>query len=173
VGAPLGGEIDVAPDRSKLKFLDPRQVADLKQNASKKWVFKAVDGSGASMECVLATQVAALLAEGSLRVASGDVVRATEYDLNQIEAGCYKLFVRGMEVAAAAADAGAARDQAPSAGGGGGDAEMADTPQRAAGQAQRQQQQAAAAAAGQQQGTPAAARPPFGTPGPTPSPSEE
>jgi hypothetical protein len=129
----------------------------LKQNAAGKWVFKATDGSGSSMECVLASQLGRSVESGELSLKNGDVMRVTGYTCNLINEA-HKLIISSLEVAAAS-DAGTARDQAgaaPGTPGSNGDAAMHD-----------------AAAPAPQQQTPAAAKAPFGTPGPTPSPSEE
>jgi hypothetical protein len=127
------------------------QLLDLKQNAASKWAFRAVDGSGASMDGVLASQVARALQSGELRVKDGDVVRVTGYACNSI-GDAHKLVISCME--AVAADSGTARDQA-----------MPDAPATAP--IVKQEPQAAS--------TPVAAtKPAFAaTPGPTPSPSEE
>lgn len=140
----------------------PMQVTELKQNNNNKWIFKCFDGSGGSMEGVLATQVMR-----STQIKSGDVVRATDYQCNLIGEGsaqAHKLIISACQVVASD-DSGAARDQeAPSGAApstptgaktGGGDVPMAEAP------------------ASQQQQTPPVAKPAFGTPGPTPSPSEE
>ncbi|KAI8470838.1 MAG: replication protein A 70 kDa DNA-binding subunit [Monoraphidium minutum] len=114
-----------------------------KSETNNRWTFKCTDGSGACMEGLLATQLARQVESGALRLQGGDVVRTANYQCNEVADG-HKLMINELEVAAA--DSGAPRDQAG-----------APPPAGAAPCA----------------GTPAAARPVAGTPGPTPSPSEE
>jgi hypothetical protein len=129
-------------------FTGAPQILDLKQNAASKWGFRAVDGSGASMDGVLASQVARALQSGELRLKDGDVVRVTGYACNLVN-DTHKLLVSSLE--ALAADSGAARDQA------------APAPAAAAVKAEP----------GAASTPVAATKPAFGTPGPTPSPSEQ
>jgi hypothetical protein len=135
------------------QFCSPTQMTDVKLSAHKKWVFKCQDGSGGVMEGVLASQLARALDSGTLRLKGGDVIRATNYLCNKVNENEFKLVISDLEVTAAGRDSGAARDQAAASFGG--DVAMAIKEEP------------------QQQHTPAPSRPAFGTPGPTPSPSEE
>ena len=73
------------------------QVSDLKQLSEKKWGCKYVDGSGACMEGLLASQITRALGDGSLKLRDGDVIKLTDYACNQIN-GSHKLIVTAMSV---------------------------------------------------------------------------